>query len=95
MIKTERTIDDVFNMCDSRYELVNLIAQRARVIAEDPNKRGMVEKPVNVVLDNLLVGRSVICKANSAATLYSEGDFELTVSADTDYMPSDDEGDEE
>lgn len=100
----KKTIDDVFGMCDSRYELVNLIAARAREIAEDPNRRDKPIKPVNYVLNNLMTGRAVICQQNSAAVVYSDDDFELTVSAeepqtesfdDEDWDDEEEEDDEE
>jgi len=85
----KKTIDEVFSMCESRYALVNLVAARAREITDEALKHPASTapvKPVNVVLDNLMTGRSVIASATAGATIYSDDEFELSVSAPADDM---------
>ncbi len=62
MEKKNRTIDDVFEMSDSRYSLVNAISRKAREIADEAesNHDVLYRKPVNMVIDRLLDGRAVI-----------------------------------
>ena len=62
MEKKNRTIDDVFEMSDSRYSLVNAISRKAREIADEAesNNDVLYRKPVNMVIDRLLDGRAVI-----------------------------------
>ncbi|MBQ4313531.1 MAG: DNA-directed RNA polymerase subunit omega [Clostridia bacterium] len=79
----KKTVDDIFAMSESRYALVNLIADKARELAEDAEKRKepMEQKPVNVVVNNLLTGKSVIVKqspvvANSAFSVLEGIDFD-------------------
>ena len=62
MEKTKRTIDDIFEMCDSRYSLVNAISKKAREIADEAenNHDVLYRKPVNMVIDRLLDGRATI-----------------------------------
>ena len=65
MEKTEkkiRTIDDIFEMSDSRYSLVNAISKKAREIADEAesNNDVLYRKPVNMVIDRLLDGRATI-----------------------------------
>ena len=60
MEKTKRTIDDVYEMTDSRYSLVNAISRRARELSEeglDSNDR-YYRTPGNLVIDRLLSGQS-------------------------------------
>ena len=62
MEKKRRTIDDIFEMCDSRYSLVNAISKKAREIADEAesNHDVLYRKPVNMVIDRLLDGRATI-----------------------------------
>lgn len=62
MEKINRTIDDIFEMSDSRYSLVNAISRKAREIADEAesNKDVLYRKPVNMVIDRLLDGRATI-----------------------------------
>lgn len=65
MVKNEkkiRTIDDIFEMSDSRYSLVNAISKKAREIADEAesNNDVLYRKPVNMVIDRLLDGRATI-----------------------------------
>lgn len=62
MEKIKRTIDDIFNMSDSRYSLVNAISRKAREIADEAenNHDVLYRKPVNMVIDRLLDGRATI-----------------------------------
>lgn len=74
------TIDDVFNMVDSRYALVSLVAEKAREISEDAERRKepLLEKPVNIVLNNLRSGRSTIVSPTGSVNLYHSIDFDLS-----------------
>ncbi len=85
-ITTKKNIDEVFAMCDNRYALVNTVAVRAREIAEEADKRHepLIEKPVNIVLGNLMTGRSTIVRPSGASGIYQDADFELSVSSDED-----------
>lgn len=60
--KKNRTIDDIFEMSDSRYSLVNAISKKAREIADEAesNNDVLYRKPVNMVIDRLLDGRATI-----------------------------------
>ena len=62
MEKINRTIDDIFEMSDSRYSLVNAISRKAREIADEAenNNDVLYRKPVNMVIDRLLDGRATI-----------------------------------
>lgn len=62
MEKTKKTIDDIFDMSDSRYSLVNAISRKAREIADEAesNSDVLYKKPVNMVIDRLLDGRATI-----------------------------------
>ncbi len=62
MEKINRTIDDIFEMSDSRYSLVNAISKKAREIADEAesNNDVLYRKPVNMVIDRLLDGRATI-----------------------------------
>ena len=53
--KKNRTIDDIFEMSDSRYSLVNAISKKAREIADEAesNNDVLYRKPVNMVIDRL------------------------------------------
>lgn len=81
-----KSIDEVFEMAESRYALVGIVSKRARELAEEAGKRGepLLEKPVNIVLNNLKTGRSTIVKPGATSTLYSDDDFELGVSVEQD-----------
>lgn len=83
-ITTKKNIDEVFAMCDNRYALVNTVATRAREIAEDADKRHepLLEKPVNIVLGNLMSGKSTIVHGSAATSIYRDEDFELSISVD-------------
>ena len=83
-ITTKKNIDEVFAMCDNRYALVNTVATRAREIAEDADRRHepLLEKPVNIVLGNLMTGKSTIVHGTAATSIYQDEDFELSISVD-------------
>ena len=83
-ITKKKNIDEVFAMCDNRYALVNTVATRAREIAEDADKRRepLLEKPVNIVLGNLMAGKSTIVHGGAATSIYRDEDFELSISVD-------------
>ena len=78
------SIDEVYDMCESRYALVNLVAERARELSDDALKRKepLLEKPVNIVIGNLRSGRSAIVSPNGAANLYRDVDFEVNISGE-------------
>lgn len=83
-ITVKKNIDEVFAMCDNRYALVNTVATRAREIAEDADKRHepLLEKPVNIVLGNLMSGKSTIVHGGAATNIYRDDDFEVSISVD-------------
>lgn len=85
MIK-KRTMDEVLHLCESRYELVNVISAKARDLADKAEEEHIIltEKPVNMVIANLLNGTSAVVEQDGVASVYSDGDFELTVSAAED-----------
>lgn len=78
----KKTIDDIFEQTDSRYALVEAVAKKARDIADKAEQEGEIlyKKPVNIVLDNLLSGKSVVAKPDVAAKVYESDNFEITVS---------------
>lgn len=80
----KRTIDDIFDLCDSRYTLVNAVSSKARELADDAELHGqsMDKKPVITVLDRLKAGRYTIARQGERASLYRLGDFEITISGD-------------
>lgn len=80
---TKKNIDDVYKMTDSKYELVAAVAKKARSLADEAEKEGLIlyEKPVNIVLGNLIDGKSVIVKPDKSAKIYEEENFEVSVSA--------------
>ncbi len=83
-ITTKKNIDEVFAMCDNRYALVNIVASRARDLAEEADKRHdtLLEKPVNIVLGNLMTGKSTIVHGAAATNIYRDEEFELSISVD-------------
>lgn len=85
-ITTKKNIDEVFAMSDNRYALVNTVATRAREIAENADKRHepLIEKPVNIVLGNLMTGKSTIVRPSGSTSLYQDTDFELSISVEED-----------
>ena len=60
---------DLVERVGSRYLLVNLVAQRARDIAEQAEERGEVleKKPVSTAIDEVYTGKLSIQKPHSAA----------------------------
>lgn len=80
----KKNIDDIFEMCDSRYALVNAISSKARAMADDAEAKREIldEKPVIMVLNNLLSGKSTITKQGAPASVYQEDGFEVTVSSE-------------
>jgi len=72
------TIDDIFNMCESHYALVALVAEKAREISDEAEKRKepLTEKPVNIVLGNLYSGRSTIVSPTGSVGIYRDLDFD-------------------
>ncbi len=81
---TKKNIDEVFAMSDNRYALVNTIATRARELADEAEKRHepLVEKPVNIVLNNLMTGKSAIVRPSGATSIYRDTDFEVSISVE-------------
>jgi len=86
----KRTIDDILNLCDSRYTLVNAVSAKARELADSAELHGepMSKKPVITVLDNLKAGRYTIARQGERASLYRSGGFEVTISRaeEEEYM---------
>lgn len=82
-------MDEVLHLCESRYELVSVISAKARELADDAEEDGVIlsEKPVNMVIASLLNGTSAVVEEDGVASVYSDGDFELTVTAadDSDF----------
>jgi len=74
------TIDDIFNMCESHYALVTLVAEKAREISDEAGRRKepLLEKPVNIVLNNLKNGRSTIVSPTGSVNIYHGIDFDLS-----------------
>lgn len=83
---TKNTLEEIFDMCDSRYELVNIVAEKAREVSEDAEKRNepLLEKPVNIVLNNLKNGRSTIVSPQGSANLYHDIDFDVNIDMSLD-----------
>ena len=86
-----KTIDEVYGMCESRYGLVTMVARRAREITDDAIKHGdiLIEKPVNIVLGNLKSGRATIVRGSAATSLYKDEDFEVSISVEPEAESSD------
>lgn len=98
--KTSRTIDDIFEMSDSRYSLVNAISRKAREIADEAesNNDVLYRKPVNMVIDRLLDGRATIehleevpqedlfADEDGFATAESVGKVEETGASEADFV---------
>lgn len=80
----KKTIDDIYGLCDSRYALVNIVAEKAREIAEEAERRheSLTVKPVNIVLDNLISGKSTIARPNAPANIYRDDSFEVNIAVD-------------
>lgn len=80
------TIDEIFTMCESHYALVNLVAEKAREISEEAEKRKepLLEKPVNIVLGNLRSGRSTIVSPTGSTNLFRDVDFDIDLSGALD-----------
>ncbi|MBQ1441501.1 MAG: DNA-directed RNA polymerase subunit omega [Clostridia bacterium] len=77
MEKKKRTIDDIFEMSDSRYSLVNAISKKAREIADEAesNNDVLYRKPVNMVIDRLLDGRATIEHIEPEEEVFHPHDF--------------------
>ena len=82
----QRTIDEIFDLCDSRYSLVTAVSAKARELASKAEARGetMKNKPVIEVLNNLRSGRYTIAKEGDRAPIYRDKNFEITISSDED-----------
>ncbi|MBQ9901435.1 MAG: DNA-directed RNA polymerase subunit omega [Clostridia bacterium] len=107
--KINRTIDDIFEMTESRYSLVNAISKKAREIADEAesNNDVLYRKPVNMVIDRLLDGRATIEHIEPEEEEYHPHDFPVqtvnyTLDSDDDEQSdpdsdpdSESDGDEE
>ena len=101
--KINRTIDDIFDMTESRYSLVNAISKKAREIADEAesNNDVLYRKPVNMVIDRLLDGRATIEHIEPEEEERHPHDFPVqsvnyTLDADDEEQPeSESEGDGE
>ena len=99
--KINRTIDDIFEMTESRYSLVNAISKKAREIADEAesNNDVLYRKPVNMVIDRLLDGRATIEHIEPEEEEYHPHDIPMqsvnyTIDSD-DEEQSEPEGEEE
>ena len=99
--KINRTIDDIFEMTESRYSLVNAISKKAREIADEAesNNDVLYRKPVNMVIDRLLDGRATIEHIEPEEEEYHPHDIPMqsvnyTIDSD-DHEQSEPEGEEE
>ena len=99
--KINRTIDDIFEMTESRYSLVNAISKKAREIADEAesNNDMLYRKPVNMVIDRLLDGRATIEHIEPEEEEHHPHDFPVqsvnyTLDSDDEEQPESD-GEEE
>ncbi|MCX7615095.1 MAG: DNA-directed RNA polymerase subunit omega [Clostridiales bacterium] len=54
------SLSDLMKRVDSRYQLVNLIARRARDIVERGDSASLNEKPVKIAIDEINDGKVVL-----------------------------------
>lgn len=69
---SKKTVDELFTEVDSRYALVNAVAQKAREIADDKERGAGIEKPVLLVLDELQNGEARIISVENLPKEESE-----------------------
>jgi len=101
-MKTKK-LDQLFNEVDSRYALVNAVAQRAREISEEAENEGeiLIRKPVLIAIDELQKGQTKIVPADSEeaqrARKVAEPVEEAVAPAEEviDFSEDDDEDDED
>ena len=62
-------VADLVDKVGSRYQLVNIVAQRARHISAECEAQGepLDEKPVSIAIDEVYVGKLTINKAAAPA----------------------------
>ena len=79
-------MDEVLHLCESRYELVNVISAKARDLADKAEEEHLIltEKPVNMVIANLLNGTSAVVENDGAASVYADDGFEVSISAQSE-----------
>ena len=61
-------VADLVKKAGSRYQLVNLVARRARAIAAEAEEKGISlnQKPVSQALDEVYAGKLVIIKKDGS-----------------------------
>lgn len=62
-------VADLVDKVGSRYQLVNVVAQRARVISAEYDENGepLDEKPVSIAIDEVYAGKLTINNAPAEA----------------------------
>ena len=67
-------VADLVDKVGSRYQLVNIVPQRARKISAECEAQGepLDEKPVSIAIDEVYVGKLTINQADSAAPEQAE-----------------------
>ncbi|MDP4110465.1 MAG: DNA-directed RNA polymerase subunit omega [Bacillota bacterium] len=58
------SMSELLKKVNSRYQLVNLIACRARDIVEKGNNTDLDEKPVKIAIDEIYEGKITLKKSN-------------------------------
>lgn len=51
------SMSDLLKKVDSRYQLVNLVARRARDIVDRGDSADLTEKPVKIAIDEIFEGK--------------------------------------
>ena len=65
-------VADLVDKVGSRYQLVNIVAQRARHISAEWEERGEVQdekKPVSIAIDEVYAGKLTVNDAENTATV--------------------------
>jgi len=67
-------VADLVKKVGSRYQLVNLVARRARAIAAEAEESGepMDQKPVSQAIDEVYAGKLLIVNGEQAAAEHEE-----------------------
>ena len=67
-------VADLVDKVGSRYQLVNVVAQRARHISAEHEAQGepLDEKPVSITIDEVYVGKLTINQTESTAPEVTE-----------------------
>ena len=67
-------VADLVDKVGSRYQLVNVVAQRARHISAEHEAQGepLDEKPVSIAIDEVYVGKLTINQTESTAPEVTE-----------------------